>query len=147
MPYEPTNWKSGDVVTSAKLNKLEEAVANASGGGSELPVVTSDDNGDVLTVVEGAWAKAVPLPVAYVIPGTYADGDVIPRDYDDVFSMVYGDNYIVLFAVEFTFDGGSGTDLIAQVGSNAMLSLTGKTTVTLTEGEEGYTVSVTPVGE
>ena len=30
MSYEPTNWKSGDVVTSAKLNKLEQGV---SGGG------------------------------------------------------------------------------------------------------------------
>lgn len=30
------------------------------GGGSELPEVTSDDNGDVLTVVEGVWAKATP---------------------------------------------------------------------------------------
>ena len=28
MSYEPTNWKTGDVVTSAKLNKLENAVAN-----------------------------------------------------------------------------------------------------------------------
>lgn len=28
MAYEPTNWKSGDVVTSAKLNKLEQGVAN-----------------------------------------------------------------------------------------------------------------------
>jgi len=28
--------------------------------GSNLPAVTSDDNGDVLTVVEGAWAKAAP---------------------------------------------------------------------------------------
>lgn len=28
MAYEPTNWKSGDVVTSAKLNKLEQAVAS-----------------------------------------------------------------------------------------------------------------------
>ncbi len=27
---------------------------------SALPTVTSDDNGDVLTVVEGAWAKATP---------------------------------------------------------------------------------------
>ena len=28
--------------------------------GSGLPEVTSEDNGDVLTVVEGAWAKAAP---------------------------------------------------------------------------------------
>ena len=34
MSYEPTNWKTGDVVTSAKLNKLEEGVAEASSGGS-----------------------------------------------------------------------------------------------------------------
>ena len=27
---------------------------------AELPAVTSDDNGDVLTVVEGTWAKATP---------------------------------------------------------------------------------------
>lgn len=27
MSYEPTNWKTGDVVTSAKLNKLEQGVA------------------------------------------------------------------------------------------------------------------------
>ena len=26
--YEPTNWKTGDVVTSAKLNKLEQGVAS-----------------------------------------------------------------------------------------------------------------------
>ena len=33
MAYNPTNWKSGDVVTSAKLNKLEQGVADAGGGG------------------------------------------------------------------------------------------------------------------
>ena len=31
MSYTPTNWKSGDVVTSAKLNKLEQGVADAGG--------------------------------------------------------------------------------------------------------------------
>ena len=36
MPYNKTNWKSGDVVTSEKLNKLENGVADASGG---LPVI------------------------------------------------------------------------------------------------------------
>lgn len=33
MSYDPTNWKSGDVVTSAKLNKMEQGIANAGGGG------------------------------------------------------------------------------------------------------------------
>lgn len=33
MAYEPTNWKAGDVVTSAKLNKLEQGVAGAGGTG------------------------------------------------------------------------------------------------------------------
>lgn len=31
MSYEPTNWKDGDLVTSAKLNKLEQGVANGDG--------------------------------------------------------------------------------------------------------------------
>ena len=41
MSYEPTVWKDGDLVTSAKLNKLEQGVAN--GGG--VLVVHADDNG------------------------------------------------------------------------------------------------------
>ena len=42
------------------LEARVEALEAGGGGGSELPTVTSDDNGDVLTVVEGAWAKAAP---------------------------------------------------------------------------------------
>lgn len=29
MSYEPTNWKAGDTVTSAKLNKLEQGIKNS----------------------------------------------------------------------------------------------------------------------
>ena len=39
---------------------IEQISTVSSGGSSSLPEVTSDDNGDVLTVVEGAWAKAQP---------------------------------------------------------------------------------------
>ena len=35
MSYEPTNWKDGDLVTSAKLNKIEQGIAN----GVEFEVV------------------------------------------------------------------------------------------------------------
>ena len=31
MAYEPTVWKNGDTVTSAKLNKMERGIANAGG--------------------------------------------------------------------------------------------------------------------
>lgn len=34
MAYDPTVWKSGDTITSAKLNKLENGLAEASGGGT-----------------------------------------------------------------------------------------------------------------
>lgn len=42
MSYEPTNWKSGDTVTSAKLNKIEQGIANAGGGGGALIVTNTD---------------------------------------------------------------------------------------------------------
>lgn len=38
MSYEPTVWKSGDVVTSAKLNKLEQGVAGGGSGGDNFRV-------------------------------------------------------------------------------------------------------------
>lgn len=36
------------------------AVANEAASSGGLPEVSGSDNGDVLTVVEGAWAKAAP---------------------------------------------------------------------------------------
>lgn len=47
MSYEPTQWKDGDLVTSAKLNKLEQGVAGA-GGGSVLVVnITIDYDSNI----------------------------------------------------------------------------------------------------
>ena len=40
MSYEPTNWKDGDLVTSAKLNKIEQGIA--AGGGV---LVAHDEDG------------------------------------------------------------------------------------------------------
>lgn len=32
MAYEPTVWQAGDTITSARLNKLEQGVAEGGGG-------------------------------------------------------------------------------------------------------------------
>jgi len=41
MAYEPTTWKSGDVVTSAKLNKIEQGIAS---GGVLVVAEDADTN-------------------------------------------------------------------------------------------------------
>lgn len=49
------------MIDSWNAAQLNEAVNNGSIGGTSLPEVTSSDNGDVLTVVEGVWNKATPV--------------------------------------------------------------------------------------
>lgn len=44
MAYEPTQWKTGDVVTSAKLNKLEQGVAGAGGDGALVVNIFYDED-------------------------------------------------------------------------------------------------------
>ena len=47
MSYTPNTWKSGDVVTSAKLNKIEQGIANAGGIGVMYVEFTDpDDTGE-----------------------------------------------------------------------------------------------------
>lgn len=43
MSYTPTEWKSGDVVTSEKLNKLENGVAAAGWLAVHVSMETGDD--------------------------------------------------------------------------------------------------------
>lgn len=101
MSYEPTEWKSGDVVTSAKLNKMEQGISEA---GSGLPAVTSDDNGDVLAVVEGEWAKAAPSGSNVVILDETAMQTKTYNDY-----IAYANAGKIIFVL---FTGtGEGTNI------------------------------------
>lgn len=54
MAYEPTNWKTGDVVTSEKLNKLENGVAN---GGGFLKVASSLDDQERVETMDKTWQE------------------------------------------------------------------------------------------
>lgn len=83
MSYEPTNWKSGDVVTSAKLNKLEQGVADA-GGGNVLVVHITDDEGLDGYVADKTFAE---------ISAAVNAGKVVFAVYfDEIFPIAYFDN-------------------------------------------------------
>ena len=103
MAYEPTVWKSGDTVTSAKLNKLEQGVANAGGGGSSggvLFVTVGESNicdksyNDIKTAIEDGI-----LPILVIPSG---DEDTLAMMY--MYSNGFSENgeFYVLFA-----EGGS----------------------------------------
>lgn len=53
MAYEPTNWKSGDIVTSAKLNKLEKGVQDA----GCLAVNATCDPNTGITTLDKTWQE------------------------------------------------------------------------------------------
>lgn len=58
-----TNWAEGSTCVISTTTYVFDEVngwAVAGSQGKELPDVTAEDNGDVLTVVDGAWGKAEP---------------------------------------------------------------------------------------
>ena len=68
MSYEPTNWKSGDTVTSAKLNKIEQGIANAGGGGGGASALVC--NVDQTGTLDHTWQEIHDaMPLAYLAGG------------------------------------------------------------------------------
>lgn len=72
MAYTPTEWQSGDIVTSAKLNKIEEGIA---AGGA----VIITDNG---TQLDKTYAEiyalvnsGTPCYIKYNLDGSQSDKD------------------------------------------------------------------------
>lgn len=71
-----------------------------------LPSVTSDDNGDVLTVVEGAWTKAAPSGGGVLVVGyTESDGILsLDKNYTEIKTAWLSGKQVI-------FDGGvTGTE-------------------------------------
>lgn len=63
MSYTPTNWKAGDTVTSAKLNKIEQGIASA--GGANILVAncnldSSNTSGDPPGGTRSAASTTIP---------------------------------------------------------------------------------------
>ena len=56
MSYEPTTWKAGDTVTSAKLNKIEQGIMN---NGGTLIVRTTYDEDTQVETCDHTWQESM----------------------------------------------------------------------------------------
>ena len=108
MSYEPTNWKSGDVVTSAKLNKLEQGVA----AGSLIVHVTT-------TVDEGATLHSLVTPYSDILAAI--ESGIIPLmkiEVKGTGAIIYGAFTTMDAEGLMSFSFGDGDDLsIDNTGS------------------------------
>lgn len=79
--------------------------AEVPGGGGGLPSVSTADNGDVLTVVAGAWAKAAaPKGISSIV---LTSGNHAPGTYD-TYTITYTDGTTSTFQVYNGANGGGG---------------------------------------
>lgn len=94
MSYEPTNWKSGDTVTSAKLNKMEQGIANAGG-----VFVVGFGEGDALDKTWQEIADAAKIGLVLLIDVTEEQTYVAylkeTMASDDEYQVAFGENYYI----------------------------------------------------
>lgn len=111
MSYEPTNWKSGDTVTSAKLNKMEQGIANAGGVFFVHSTVNEAGTGEVL---DKTWQEIRDATATSVV--------MLERDGEDGhFSYLSSCNHVTAFGESWnvSFLADSDTYLfVTTVGAN-----------------------------
>ena len=108
MSYTPTNWQSGDTITSEKLNKIENGIASADGYRIDITIsgstVTTDYNGATLTEIATAYADDPSTEILAVIHGadTYETRQamVLHASYD----ASWGDMASSLDFISFIYD-------------------------------------------
>lgn len=66
--------------------------------GSSLPEVSADDNGDVLTVVEGEWAKATPSGGGGSFVITVSNAGVMDKTFQEIFTAMRSSLPVVVFS-------------------------------------------------
>lgn len=107
MSYEPTTWKDGDLVTSAKLNKLEQGVAN---GGGILIVHCDYDTG----VLDKTWQEIYNGGFGVIMTET-PDGVLF---YEPIIQIINPGNNLFIIGVISAMPGGLGISLYDTQSSN-----------------------------
>ena len=108
MSYTPTSWSTGDTITAAAMNKIENGIANAGGGTSGLVTDTNDE-------LDKTWNEINAMVSAGTIPFIkFSDGYIYRLfwiDDSDGYAVAFGfynDNeqqFISVVYVSATADG------------------------------------------
>lgn len=106
--YVEIGGTSTDVENVVTIPDMIDAIT-ALGGGSSLPDVTTEDNGDVLTVVEGAWTKAAPSSPIKIVETTISGNTItfINETQQSIYNDVVAGKLV--FVKAGTKDGSDNT--------------------------------------
>lgn len=141
------------VNTSAEYRKApmsdataQEILAKIDGGGG-LPEVTEDDNGDVLTVVEGAWAKAEPSGGGQnilIITGSWSDSTLVnlSMTYSEMQSARQNGAFIFIDVYNVGDNGDNCIVRVPLTGNNNYLYGTGVYVFSTSDDDTFYVVNV-----
>ena len=117
MSYTPTIWAKGDIVTAEKLNNIEQGILNAGGGG--------DFSTATVTIANNAGTTfSVTVTGIRVSSGEMAY-------YPEAFGNLYSTEWDVVL-----YSGSAGIEFAA--GSNIHLTVTGDITVDDNDTNEPY---------
>lgn len=100
--YKTLGGDASDVANINTIPAMIDALSEIAGSTIELPAVTATDNGDVLTVVAGKWAKAeIPKFVLSTINNATAAAELLEQistlenwqsilfEYNDTYNLPY----------------------------------------------------------
>lgn len=117
MSYEPTQWKAGDTVTSAKLNKMEQGIASA--GGANILVAhylmpSEEDSTSGLRAISNTEPETLPGTLDVTL-GEILNADFIIVQISEEHGVTYlYVNNITSDAEGYTLHLSNGPDFYAE---------------------------------
>jgi hypothetical protein len=123
--YVEIGGTATDVENVTTIPDMINAIT-AMGGGSSLPEVTAEDNGDVLMVVDGAWNKATPNADIVVINTNSANEYPDGVTNSTVVNLINNGNEVIIADK----DNARHRLSVIQGGSNYLFVSTGYTALT-----------------
>ena len=98
MAYTPHTWETGEVITAARMNALEQGVAGAAeSGGYDAEVIAYHDNNSAhdwqFTVVSGTYASMAALY------GTKVPPVVLLRVWDELTSLQAATTAVAVYGI------------------------------------------------